>query len=92
MYTKDFNNFCKMVNIAKNKKLNYIIMYSYHSINGGNYAHSYSFVLFTDLFSVNCYKKYEEGNDTAVKDFIRHNDCIELDCELKFDKDTIELH
>lgn len=92
MHTKDFSIFCKMLNIAKQKNVEYIIMYSYHPISSGNYPHSYSFVLSTNLFTVTFYKKYEEGNDNAIKDFIRYNECIELDFELKFDKDYIELH
>lgn len=92
MYTTDFSIFTKMVNIAKQKNLEYIIMYSYHPISSGNYPHSYSFVLSTNLFEVALKKKCEEGNDTAIKDFIRYNECVELDFDMRIDKNSIELH
>jgi hypothetical protein len=92
MYTIDFSIFTKMVNIAKQKNLEYIIMYSYHSISSGNYPHSYSFLLSTNLFEVSFKRKFEEGNDNAVRDFIRHNECVELDFDMKIEKDNVELH
>lgn len=92
MYTKDFSIFTQMVNVAKQKNLDYIIMYSYHPINSDNYPHSYSFILSTNLFTVAFKKKFEEGNDNAVRGFIQHNDCVELDCDMKIEKDNIELH
>lgn len=92
MYTTDFTIFTQMVNIAKQKNLDYIIMYSYHPINSYNYHHSYSFILSTNLFTVACKKKFEDGNDNAVRGFIQHNDCIKLDCDIRTEKDNIELH
>ncbi len=92
MYTTDFSIFTQMVNMAKQKNLDYIIMYSYHPINNGNYPHSYSFILSTNLFTVAFKKKFEEGNDNAVRGFIQHNDCVEIDCDMRIEKDSIELH
>ena len=37
-------------------------------------------------------KKFEEGNDNAVRGFIQHNDCVELNCDIRIEKDNIELH
>ena len=92
MYTTDFSIFTQMVNVAKQKNLDYIIMYSYHPINSGNYPHSYSFVLSTNLFTVAFKKKFEECNDNAIRGFIQHNDCVELNCDIRIEKDNIELH
>ena len=92
MYTTDFSIFTQMVNMAKQKNLDYIIMYSYHSISGGKYSHSYSFVLSTNLFNVTFKKKFEEGNDNAVRGFIQHNDCVKLNCDMIIEKDCVELH
>ena len=78
--------------MAKQKNLDYIIMYSYHSISGGKYSHSYSFVLSTNLFTVTFKKKFEEGNDNAVRGFIQHNDCVKLNCDMIIEKDCVELH
>lgn len=92
MHTTDFNIFTQMVNIAEQKNIDYIIMYSYHLINKGNYPHSYSFILSTNLFTVTFKKKFEEGDDNTVRSFIQHNDCVKLDCDIKIEKDSIELH
>ena len=92
MYTTDFSIFTQMVNVAKQKKLDYIIMYSYHPINSGNNPHSYSFILSTNLYTVAIKKKFEKGNDNAVREFIQRNDCVKLDCDIRIEKDSVELH
>ena len=92
MYTTDFSIFTQMVNVAKQKNLDYIIMYSYHLSNNNNYPHFYSFVLSTNLFTVAFEKKFGEGKDNAIKGFLQHNDCVELDCGMRIEKDSIELH
>lgn len=96
MHTSKFNIFNKMVNIAKQKNLNYVIMYSYNFITKGSYPYSYNFILSTELFTVSFRRKYKEDDETimAIKEFIKHNDCIELDCKITINEDNnnIELH
>ena len=57
-----------------------------------NVIFSSSVVLSTNLFTVAFKKKFEEGNDNAVRGFIQHNDCVELNCDIRIEKDNIELH
>ena len=92
MIAKDFSTFTQMVDVAKQKDLEYIIMYSYHSSNSTNYPHSYSFILATNLFIVTFNKKYGDGNDDAVRNFIQCNDCTQLDCDIRINSDQIELY
>lgn len=91
MFTKNFDIFTKMVDLAKKKNLDYIIMYSRHDISHGSYSHSYSFVLSTNLFTVSYEKKFKENEDTAIKDYINHNDCTAVDFDIKIDNNIIEL-
>ena len=92
MYTADFNIFTKMVDIVKQKGVDYVIMYVYQSLNNPAYPHMYSFVLASSLFTVTFEKKFEEDEDIVVREFLRHNDCVELDCKIKFENGNIKLH
>ena len=37
-------------------------------------------------------KSGEWTKEIDVRGFIQHNDCVELDCDIKIEKDNIELH
>lgn len=44
-------------------------------------------------FKNSFYKElYEDGNDVAVRGFLQYNECIKLDCDMRIEKDSIELH
>lgn len=94
MYTRDFNIFMKMVDIAKQKELDYVIMYSYHIDEKSQYLHSYSFILSTNLFEVSIDKRVKNGDNIIIENFIRNNDCIKLDFRITLNtqnKEYIEL-
>lgn len=92
MFTQDFSIFSKMVVLAKTQKLEYKILYSYHQRRAANDSTEvYAFVLATNLFSVTCKKNYTPDNTNAVKDFIKYNDCIQVDFEINPNSNGIEL-
>lgn len=90
MNTTNFNIFKEMVELVKTNDLKYLIMYSYNEIDNGNYPYIYSFVLSTELFTVTFKKKLEDNKE--ILKFLRDNECIELNCDMKIDKDSIELN
>lgn len=79
-----------MVELAKTNDLKYLIMYSYNDIDNGNYPYIYSFVLSTELFIVTFKKKLDDNKE--ILKFLRDNEYIELNCDMKIDKSSIELN
>lgn len=92
MHTKDFSIFTKMVALAKAQKLEYKILYSYHKRKAANdFTEVYAFVLVTNLFSVTFENNFIPDNTVAINDFIKYNDCIQVDFKIEPNSNGVEL-
>ncbi len=90
MIARDFDSFRKMVQLAEDKKLDYIILYNYNYSERGTYPHVYSFFLCTNLYTVTCHKKYEDGCDGQVRTFVKNHNCTEMNFSIS-DAGQVEL-
>lgn len=93
MRTKDLSIFSKITKLAKDQKLEYKILYSYHQKRSTNgHTESYKFILCTNLFTVTYEESFIPENTDAIKAFINNNACIKLDFDIKINTgNDIEL-